>query len=95
MKRTTIFLAFVALLLLAGSTLAMDSAPYQLDWFTPLIGDGGGPATSTTHGVTFTAGQSAVGTSSSTNYGGCLGYWCGEFEYRIFLPLVLRNYSPP
>ena len=34
-------------LLLAGSVLAMSSADYRLDWFTPLTGNGGGPAGST------------------------------------------------
>ena len=92
MKRTTIFLALVALLLLAGVALAMDSEHYRLDWFTPLTSGGGGPASSTNYAVNFTVGQSVVGTSDGTDYGSCLGYWCGTaVEHRIFLPLVLRN----
>jgi hypothetical protein len=66
---------------------------YRLDWFTPLTGSGG-PASSANYAVNLTVGQSAIGASSSTNYGSCLGYWCGAaVEYRIFLPLVLRNFS--
>lgn len=97
MKRRALPLALViVLLLLAGRALAMSSANFRLDWFVPLTGGGGGPMQSTNYAVNFTVGQSAVGTSTSTNYGGCLGYWCGitgavGAHYRIYLPLVLRN----
>jgi len=91
MKRTTIFLVLLAFFLLAGSALAMRSTNYWLDWFTPATGGGGGPASSTNYRVNFTVGQSAIGTSASTNYGGCLGYWCGAgAQFRIYLPLVLK-----
>ena len=64
----------------------------RLDWFTPLTGGGGGPASSTNYAVNLTVGQSAIGASASANYEGCLGYWCGTaVEYRVYLPLVLRN----
>jgi hypothetical protein len=94
-KRMLIVIAgiFICGLLLTGVALAMSSTNYRLDWFTPLTGGGGGPANSTNYAVNLTVGQTAIGASSSTNYGGCLGYWCGEFEYRVLLPLVLRNYS--
>ena len=96
MKRLVLLLTLAALLLLAGRVLAMSSANYRLDWFTPLTGGGGGRASSTNYAVNFTVGQSAIGASTSTNYRGCLGYWCGIAEaaavsYRIYLPLVLRN----
>jgi len=87
-------LILAALLLLAGSVVAMSSDHYRLDWFVPLTGGGGGPASSTHYAVNFTVGQSAVGTASSTSYGGCLGYWCGvgvAVGHRIYLPLVVRN----
>jgi len=93
MKRTVLLLTLAAVLLLAGVTLAMSSTNYRLDWFTPLTSGGGGPASSANYAVNFTVGQSAIGASSSTNYQACLGYWCGLAEYRVFLPLVLRNYS--
>jgi hypothetical protein len=94
MKRTTIFLALVALLLLAGVALAMDSDNYRLDWFTPLTGGGGGPASSAHYAVNLTVGQSAIGAPSGTDYEGCLGYWCGAaIEHRVYLPLVLRSFS--
>ena len=93
MKRTALLLALVVLLLLAGRVLAMSSTNYRLDWFTPLTGGGGGAANSANYAVNFTVGQSARGTSSSTNYAGCLGYWCGaEVEYSVYLPIILKNH---
>ncbi|MBU1879532.1 MAG: hypothetical protein KJ734_11325 [Chloroflexi bacterium] len=82
----------VVLLLLTNSALAMRSTNYWLDWYTPLTGGGGGPASSTNYAVNFTVGQSAIGASASTNYGAGLGYWYGISEYRIYLPLVLRDH---
>jgi hypothetical protein len=93
MKRTIILLTLAAVLLLAGGVLAMSSDNYRLDWFTPLTGGGGGPASSTNYAVNFTFGQSAIGTSSSTHYAVGLGYWYGIGEYRIYLPLVVKDYG--
>ena len=91
MKRVTFLLALVAILLLAGGALAMNSDNYRLDWFTPLTGSGGA-ASSDHYAVNLTVGQSAIGTSDSASYEGCLGYWCGAaVEHRVYLPLVLRN----
>ncbi|MGD2178948.1 MAG: hypothetical protein PVG71_14135 [Anaerolineae bacterium] len=91
-KRTLIVIAGALLcgVLLAGVALAMGSDNYRLDWFTPLTGSGGS-ASSTNYAVNLTVGQSAIGASASTSYGTCLGYWCGAAEYRVFLPLILRN----
>ena len=92
MKRTMFLIPLVALLLLAGSALAMESDNYKLDWFTPLTGSGGGAASSATYAINFTIGQTVIGTPDSANYEGCLGYWCGRAaEHKIYLPLVLRN----
>ena len=92
MKRTAVLLALIALLLLAGKVLAMSSDHYRLDWFIPLTGSGGA-ASSTNYAVNLTVGQTVIGVSESPHYQGCLGYWCGEFEHRVYLPLLLRNYS--
>ncbi len=92
MKRAAILVALFLLLLLAGRALAMSSTNYKLEWFVPLTGSGG-VANSTNYAVNFTVGQSAIGAASSTHYKGCLGYWCGAAtQYRVYLPLVLRNY---
>jgi hypothetical protein len=94
MKRIAISLIVIALLLLAGSALAMSSDNYRLDWFTPLTGGGGGPASSAHYAVNFTVGQTAIGSSDSTHYQAGLGYWYGvDVGHRIYLPLVLKNYG--
>ena len=71
----------------------MFSDNYRLDWFTPLTGGGGGPASSTHYAVNFTVGQSVIGACSSANYAVELGYWAGIREYLTYLPLVLRAYG--
>lgn len=90
-QKTTMLVAVLLCgLLLVGGALAMSSETYRLDWFTPLTGGGGGPASSSHYAVNLTIGQSAIGASSSANYGIGLGYWYGIRGYRTYLPLVLR-----
>jgi len=92
MKRTTMLLALVGLLLLSGVALAMSSPHYTLDWYTPLTGTGAA-ASSAHYAVALTVGQSAIGTSSSTNHEGCLGYWCGlAVEQHFYLPLMSKRH---
>ncbi len=79
-------------LLVTGVVLAMSSTNYRLDWYIPLTGGGGGPASSANYAADFSVGQSVVGAGQSDSYAVCLGYWCGAaVEYRIYLPLVIRN----
>lgn len=94
-KRTLRVIAggILCTLLVTGVVLAMSSTNYRLDWYVPLTSGGGGLASSAHYTVDFTVGQSAIGTSASSNYGSCLGYWCGAaVAYRIYLPLVLRDF---
>jgi hypothetical protein len=96
MKKCTLNIiagALICGLLLVSSALAMESANYQLNWFTPLTGSGGGAASSANYAVNLTVGQSAISMASSANYDGCLGYWCGgaSVDHRVYLPLVVRN----
>lgn len=95
MKRTSMLLALLALLLLflVSNALAMRSDNYWLDWYVVLTGGGGGPTESTNYAANFTIGQAARGLSSSTNYAAGLGYWYGNVAYRVYLPLTLRNYG--
>jgi len=88
-------LGVLGVLVLVGTVLGMSSDDYRLDWFTLLAGGGGGEASSANYAINLTIGQTAIGTFSSTNYGACLGYWCGATAapYNIYLPLVLRNSS--
>ena len=93
MKRTWLAIGIVFLLLLAGNALAMSSANFRLDWFTPLTSGGGGGMASASYAANFTIGQTAVGEASSTNYSTGLGFWYGMLEwFKVYLPLVLRNY---
>lgn len=69
---------------------AMDSTNYRLEWYTPLTGSGGSMS-STNYKLDFTVGQSAsINIMDSTNRA-CLGYWCGLIDWRVFLPLILKN----
>ena len=93
MKHKTLILTLTLalLLILAGSVLAMQSANYQIDWFTPLTGSGG-KSSSSNYAVAFTVGQSVIRKSSSSNYETCLGYWCGtERGFTIYLPLAIQQ----
>lgn len=91
MKRTIFILTLIALLVLASSVLTMESASYKLAWFTPLTSSGSDKVSSANYTANFTVGQSVIGTSSSASYESCLGYWCRPDEYRIYLPVILKN----
>ena len=92
-ERKTIALLIVLLcILLTGDALAMSSTNYRLDWFTPLTSGGGGAASSTNYAANLTVGQTVIGQSSSASHVAGLGYWYGAaIEYKIFLPVVLRQ----
>ena len=91
MRPMTFLAVLFALLLLAGSALAMSSTNYRLDWLIPLTGSGVA-ASSANYAVNFTVGQTTIGAPASANYKGCLGFWCGiETQCRAYLPLVLRG----
>ena len=88
-RYAVVFLAGIALLLLAGNVLAMSSDNYRLDWFTPFTTSGGGPSSSSSYGSDFSVGQTAIGVAANASYGACLGYWCAEVTgHKVFLPLV-------
>lgn len=82
-------LCFCALLL-AETVSGMSSTNYLLEWFTPLSGSGG-VMSSANYQVDFTLGQTVSVNSIPSTQRMCLGYWCGAIDWRIFLPLILRN----
>jgi opacity protein-like surface antigen len=93
MRRASLLCAILLLLFFTASALAMSSANYRLDWFTPLNTGGGGGASSANYRAEVTIGQTAIGEASSTSYGTGLGFWYGLLDWgRVYLPLVLRNY---
>lgn len=67
----------------------MGSANFGLDW--NVVGCGGGKIASAHFQIRSTLGQPATGWIDSTNFKNHAGYW-QNFTYRVFLPLVLRNY---
>ena len=92
MKQKAILLAVVVCIVLAGSAMGMSSTNYRLDWFTPLTSGGGGAASSTNYAINLTIGQAAIGGLSSDSYAAGIGYWYGvATQYKIYLPVVLRN----
>jgi len=85
----------VFLVLLATvPVLAQSGGGYDLSWHTV---DGGGATFSTGGGYTLggTIGQAEAGVLSGGGYVLSGGFWAGggavSIEYRIYLPLVLRN----
>jgi hypothetical protein len=99
MRRKVIpFLGLCGLLLLL-STLALAQegfqvvrSGYDLSWWTA---DGGGCTSSTGPGYSLggTIGQADAGVVSGPGYKLDGGFWQGGVgAYRVYLPLVLRNY---
>jgi len=92
MKRAAVVLALVASLLLASVALAQSGGGYDLSWNTV---DGGGTTFSAGGDYILggTVGQPDAGLLIGAGYvlGG--GFWSGGAlaQYRIYLPLVLRN----
>jgi hypothetical protein len=99
MKRSSIPLALVVLLLLTSVTLAdtdshtsKTAQDYEISWWTV---DGGGDTASGggSYALGGTIGQSDAGASSGGSYALSSGFWTGwRGGYAIFLPLVLRSH---
>ena len=93
MKRIAIPIVLLVCLLIAGSALAGSSENYRIDWLTPVTGNGGGTVSSANYTVSFTVGQSVIGSSSSADHEVCLGFWCEVARaLKTYLPLILRNW---
>jgi len=67
------------LLLVVGFGFAQN---YRCDW--NVIGVGGGSMTTTNYACGATAGQSATGRTSSTNYWGLIGFWQTNFGLGVY-----------
>lgn len=93
MKRASLFLIPIALLLLANIVLAQTGDGYDLTWSTV---DGGGYTFSTGGGYTLggTIGQADAGTLGGGSYTLDGGFWGGGAmsggEQRIYLPVVTK-----
>ena len=90
MKRALVLLLPLALLVLAGIALADTTLAPGINW--QAVGGGGGHLESGMYAVDYTVGQPIVGTSSSGIHEVCVGFLCGAAQdYRVFLPLMLKN----
>jgi hypothetical protein len=90
-RRFPILAAILATLLLAG--LAFANGTPSINWW--VIAGGGGSISGGDYAINSTIGQAAVGRVGNSTYELCSGFWCGALavEYRIYLPVVLKNYT--
>ena len=91
MRRETLFLTLLGLLLLTTTVLANEPG-YALTRWTV---DGGGITNRTVGGYTLggTIGQPDAGVLGNGDYILSGGFWGGGVpQYEVYLPLVLRNY---
>lgn len=89
-RRTTVLGTIV--LLLAVSTVLARSG-YDLSWWT--VDGGGGTASGGPYTLAGTVGQPDAGTLTGGVYTLRGGFWGGgavTVEYKVYLPVVLRNY---
>ena len=93
LRKAGVFLLLLALLALPGlAAHAQSGGGYDLTWNKV---DGGGATFSTGGGYELggTAGQADTGNLTGSGYALAGGFWPGAaVQYRIYLPLVLRNY---
>ncbi len=87
-KAGTTVLVVVTLLVAAGMVLAGGGGPYISRY---VIGGGGGHSQAGHYVMDVTVGQAVVGTFNAASYELCAGFWCGMSEYKVYLPMVLRN----
>ncbi len=83
-------IALTLLVLLVAQVLAQTGGGYDLTWSTV---DGGGYTWSEGGGYALggTVGQPDAGALIGGGYTLSGGFWGGMAQYRVYLPLVLRN----
>jgi hypothetical protein len=90
-KSLALIACLLCFLFLTG--LALASGSYNINWWG--IGGGGGPISGGGYAINSTIGQPVVGASEGGNYRIEAGFWEGALavEYKIYLSVVLKNYS--
>jgi hypothetical protein len=93
-KRIWPKVALITLACLALITPALASASSTHSLSRHVIAGGGGQMDGTGHTIMGTIGQPLVGSMfASGDHSLCSGFWCiGAVEYKVYLPLVLRNF---
>ena len=93
MKREALFLTLLGLFLLTTVALAHPGG-YNITWWT--VDGGGGTLSAGDYTLAGTIGQPDAGAMSGGSYVLYGGFWPGSTavggEYRVFLPLLLRNF---
>jgi hypothetical protein len=79
-------------LAVAGVVWADSSDGTTVDW--SVLSSGGAPAAGGSVALNGTLGQTAIGPGASTHANLGAGFWygLGEGGYRLYLPVVLRNF---
>lgn len=81
----------IAVLWISATALASGGPTYAIPWWT--IDGGGGTSSGSNYTVSGTIGQFDAGTStmSGGNFSVSGGFWSGNPQYKIYLPLVLKG----
>jgi len=85
--------ALVAMALLLAVSTALARSGYDLSWWT--VDGGGGTASGGPYTLTGTVGQPDAGILTGGDYtlgGGFWGAGAVVVEYKVYLPVVLRQY---
>ena len=91
-KQYWIALTMGVLLALMSAVIVFAVVDTSVDWW--VLSGGGAP--SSADGITMngTLGQPVVGQSSSGDVSLGAGYWTRDMEYAVYVPLVMRNWTP-
>lgn len=91
MKRATVFLALIVLLLLVSVARAQSGNDYDLSWWT-VDGGGGALVAAGSYSLAGSIGQPDAATWLGDGYVLTGGFWGGDVvAHEIYLPLVLRG----
>jgi len=92
MKRAFALCILLALLLPIGGVVAANKAADGYEVSSYVIGGGGGHSEASPYTLDGTVGQAVAGAVSNAPYELCAGFWCGMGRYKVYLPLVLRDF---
>jgi hypothetical protein len=81
-------LVVITLLLFTSTVIAGGGGPYISRY---VIGGGGGHSQAGHYVMDATIGQAVVGMFSTAPYELCAGFWCSMSEYKVYLPMIVRN----
>jgi hypothetical protein len=91
MKIFRALLILAVLLVFASVALANTSINYSLA--PDVIASGGQNTSSANYSMNSTLGQPMIGSSNSTDYAACNGYWCEiAVVYKVYLPVALKKF---